>query len=321
MFDRTRRAWGALPGPVRAPFDVIGATVRFYLDDGCPTYAAAMAYYAIFSVVPLGLITLSIFGIFADRQAIVDWVFTQVPLRETADVRDSVDAIVSRAQQLSVASLGFGIVFLLWSSSGVFGAVRNGLNAAAHARAERPFWRGKLIDLALVVFAGALVSLSVAATATARLLVGRLDDGTWLFVGRERALQVIGLGAAPVVTFVMFFVLYRVTPAVRPAWRDTIAAAALATVLFEVAKNVVALVIAQSSFTRDTAIYAGVGSALAFLLWMYINGSILLLGAEFGRALRARREGAGLQALPPEAVAAWGGQGDAATFTTSKLQK
>jgi membrane protein len=220
-----------------------------------------------------------------------------------------------------VASLGFGIVFLLWSSSGVFGAVRNGLNATAHARAERPFWRGKLIDLALVVFAGALVSLSVAATATARLLVGRLDDGTWLFVGRERALQVIGLGAAPVVTFVMFFVLYRVTPAVRPAWRDTIAAAVLATVLFEVAKNVVALVIAQSSFTRDTAIYAGVGSALAFLLWMYINGSILLLGAEFGRALRARRERAGMQALPPEAVAAWGGHGDAATFTTSKLQK
>lgn len=311
MFERVRGAWGAIPGSVRAPFDVVAATVRFFLEDGCPTYAAAMAYYAIFSIVPLGLITLAIFGILADRQAIVDWVFAQVPLRETEEVRGNVDAIVSRAQELSAASLGFGIGFLLWSSSGVFGAVRNGLNATAHARAMRPFWRGKLIDLGLVVFAGGLVSLSVAATATANLLVGRLDDGAWLFLGRERVLQMVGLGAAPMVTFVMFLVLYRVTPAARPAWRDAAAGAALATVLFELAKNAVAVMIALSSFSRDTAIYAGVGSALAFLLWMYISGSVLLLGAEFGKALRARRERM-MQPVgpPPEAVVAWGGQGE-----------
>ena len=41
-----------------------------------------------------------------------------------------------------------------------------------------------------------------------------------------------------------------------------------------------------TDFSRDTAIYAGFGTALAFLLWMFVNASILLLGAEFGRAIR-----------------------------------
>ncbi len=310
MKARARRLWLAIPVAVRAPFEVAAATVRAYIDDSCTTYAAAIAYYAIFSVVPLGLITLSVFGLFADRQAIVDWVFEQIPLRETEDVRANVEEIVRRAQQFSPASLGFGLVFLLWSSSGIFGAVRNGLNAAAHRQGSRPFWRGKLIDLALVAVLGALVSLSVAATATARVVVARIDSVGPFPFDRGLAVELLGLGLAPAVSLALFVILYRVMPAARPAWRDVAASAVLATVLFELAKNVVALLVAQSSFSRDTAVYAGFGSALAFLLWMYVNGSILLFGAEFGRALRMRREArrAAAEAPGADAVAAWSGR-------------
>ncbi|PFG74188.1 YihY/virulence factor BrkB family protein [Tepidiforma thermophila] len=308
MRTRLGRSWRAVPGPVRASAEVVVAAVRGYVEDECTTYAAAIAYYAIFSIIPLGLITLSVFGLFADRQAIVDWVFEQVPLRETEDVRANVEEIVRRAQQFSPASLGFGLVFLTWASSGIFGAVRNGLNATAHAKVSRPFWRGKLIDILLVMVVGALVALSVAATAMARVVVARVDGAAPFPMDRALMTEIVGLVLAPVVTFTMFLVLYRVTPAARPAWRDALAGAALATLLFELAKNLVAVVIAQSSFSRDTAIYAGFGTALAFLLWMYVNGSILLFGAEFGRALRRRREARAAAGAPaPELLAAWSG--------------
>ncbi|GIW14038.1 MAG: hypothetical protein KatS3mg062_1477 [Tepidiforma sp.] len=308
MRERARRSWRAVPGPVRTPFEVVAAAVRWYLDDDCPTYAAAIAYYGIFSVIPLGLITLSVFGLFADREAIVNWVFEQVPLEQTVQVRGNVEAVVRRAQEFSPASLGFGILFLVWSSSGIFGAVRNGLNATAHVKGKRPFWRSKLIDILLVAVVGALVTVSVAATATARVVAAKVDGNAPFPFDRQAATEVTGLVLAPVVTFTMFVVLYRLTPAIRPAWRDALAGAVLATVLFEAAKNVVAVLVAQSSFSRDTAIYAGFGSALAFLLWMYINGTILLFGAEFGRALRMRRM-RDSEALTPDVVAAWSGSG------------
>ena len=59
--------------------------------------------------------------------------------------------------------------------------------------------------------------------------------------------------------------------------------------MYFVLKNLAAILLNRAAFTTDTAIYAGFSTAFAFLFWMYLNASILLLGAEFGRALRAVR--------------------------------
>lgn len=290
MKHAVTRLWHLIPGPVRAPFEIIAKTISLYIDDSCSTYAAAIAYYAIFSLVPLALITLSLFGLVVDRDRIADWVFEQVPLEESETVRNNVDEIIRRAQDFSTASLGFGVVFLVWSSSGIFGAVRKGLNAATHLKLGRSYWRSKLIDFALIPAVGVLIIISVALTALARNAVQRFDDIGPFQLDANLALEVASYAIPAMVTFVMFILLYRFAPAARPQWRDALAGAVFATFLFEIAKNVIAIVISESSFSRDTAIYAGFGTALAFLVWMFVNASILLLGAEFGRALRLRRD-------------------------------
>ena len=210
----------------------------------------------------------------------------QIPLQETQTVRKNVDEIISRTRQVSPASIGFGVVFLFWSSSGIFGAVRKGLNAATHLRKGRPYWHGKLMDFALIPALGLLIVLSVGLTAMARNLVERVDEVGPININTITALQVAGYILPAIVSFSMFLLLYKYVPTVRPAWREALAGAAFATVLFEVAKNLIATVVDYANFSRDTAIYAGFGTALAFLVWMFVNASILLLGAEFGRAMR-----------------------------------
>lgn len=268
---------------------MLGTTVRLYVEDGCSTYAAAIAYYAIFSIVPLGLITLSIGGLIIDQDRIAEWVFDQVPLRETPDVRSNVDEIIERARQISPASIGLGFLFLVWSSSGIFGAVRKGLNAATHLRKGRPYWHGKLIDFALIPALGSLILLSVGLTATTRLIVERVDELGPINIDTNVALQIAGYVLPAFVSFTMFLLLYKYVPTIRPPWREAFGGAVFATILFELAKNLMATVIAWSDFSRDTAIYAGFGTALGFLVWMFVNASILLLGAEFGRAIRHER--------------------------------
>ncbi len=290
MKERLKWLWHLVPGPARAPFEVVTKTIALYIDDSCSTYAAAIAYYAIFSIVPLSLITLSLFGLVVDRDRIVDWVFEQVPLEESETVRNNVDELVQRAQDFSPASLGFGIVFLIWSSSGIFGAVRKGLNAAAHLKLGRSYWKSKLVDFALIPTVGVLIIVSVALTAITRNVVRRVDEIGPVPLDANLAIQLAGYAIPAMVTFVMFMLLYRFAPAARPHWRDALAGAAAATLLFEFAKNMIAIILAESSFSRDTAIYAGFGTALGFLVWMFVNASILLLGAEFGRAIRMRRD-------------------------------
>lgn len=286
MPESLARVWQRSPRAIRTPVGVIGTTFRLYMEDNCSIYAAAIAYYAIFSLVPLALVTLAIFGLVVDPERMTDFVFEQIPLEETASVRESVDEIVKRAQGLSIAGLGFGVLFLVWASSGIFSAVRRGLNAATNLKRTRPYWHGKLIDVALIPCLGVLIVLSVGLTGLGQFAIERVGLGYGPVDFDSRAVRAVSYVSSVLASFSLFALLYRYVPTARPPWREALAGATLATVLFEVAKNVVALLIAFAGFSRDTAVYAGFGAGLAFLLWMFINASILLLGAEFGRAVR-----------------------------------
>lgn len=269
---------------VRAALGVLGRTIRLYYEDNCGTYAAAIAYYSIFSLVPLSLVILSIFGLVLDENRIEQFVFDQVPLQETQSVRDNVQEIVTRARDISAAGLGVGVIVLIWSGSGIFTAVRRGLQAASHRKQGRPYLHGKLLDFALIPILGLLILLSVVATTMAQLLIERAAEIGPFALDTNEAVRASTYGLAAVSSFTMFVLLYRYVPGSRPTWREALAGALFATVLFEGAKNLYAMLFAWAPFTRDTALYAGFGTAMAFLLWTFINASILLLGAEFGRA-------------------------------------
>jgi membrane protein len=284
--------WGRAPTPLKKPLQIVGRTLALYSADGCGTHAAAIAYYAIFSLIPLSLVILSVLGLVINEDRIVNFVFDEVPLQESQFT--NVQAVVHQARNFSVAGISFGAVLLIWSSSGIFAAVRRGLNAAEHRRGSRPYWRGKLIDLAMIPFFGALIMLSIVLTAATQGLIEEAGTIDGLHVDPNAALRIASYLLPASISFVMFTLLYRFVPSGRPRWGEAFAGAAFATVLFELAKNIGALVFAHLQFTRNTAIYAGFGTVLAFLFWMFINASILLLGAEFARAV------AGEPDEPPE---------------------
>ena len=284
--SRLSRAWRLLPRGVRVPIGVMAKTIRLYSDDSCGTYAAAIAYYAIFSLVPLSLIILSIFGLVVKEATITKFVFDQLPLKETPSVRANVEQIVQRAHDISVAGLSFGVIALIWSSSGIFSAVRKGLNAASHRKRQRPYWHNKLMDFTLIPALGLLITLSVGLTGASQVVIERLGGIGPLNFDTNLALRISSYAIPAAISFGMFALLYKYVPTVRPGWPETLAGATFATVLFELAKNFYALVFGLTAFSKDTAIYAGFGNALGFLLWLFLNASILLLGAEFGRSVR-----------------------------------
>jgi membrane protein len=266
---------------------VVVRTVRLYLDDHCGTYAAAIAFYAIFSLVPLSLVTVSIFGLVVDEDRITRFVFEQLPLEETPSVRRNVEEIVSRAHEVSAAGIGVGLVALLWSASGIFGALRRGLNRAIGRRDPRPYWRGKLLDLALIPSAGLLVIVAIIGTTAVQLTIERADDLGPAAFDASGAVRFVTFVVTTAVSFTAFLLLYKFVPKPRPAWRQALASSVFALVLFELARLAATLVIRYMPFNRDTALYAGFGTMLTVLFWIFVTASVLLLGAEFGRALKA----------------------------------
>src|SRR5512145_2219850 len=120
--------------------------------DRCTQYAASIAYHVLFSLFPLTIVLVSIFGLVLQddelRQRVIDEIVDVLPVSEEgqADVESSVEGIASPLSAIGLVSL----VALLWGASGMMAAIRIGLEAALKVDRRRPAAHAKLIDLVLV---------------------------------------------------------------------------------------------------------------------------------------------------------------------------
>ena len=182
-----------------------------------------------------------------------------------------------------VSAIGLlGIIVLLWSASGVMGALRHALNEAWDVKYRRPYLRAKFIDLAMIFGAGILIFLSISTTMflqVARRVSDNLSEslgllGTGVSIGTELLVIVIPL----LFSFATFLFIFKLVPDVRTRFRYIWPGALLAAVMFEIVKNGFAIYL--SFFGDYCAVYGSLGTVVAFLFFIYISASITLLGAE-----------------------------------------
>lgn len=249
--------------------------------DRCTQMAAAIAFWALFSIFPLAMALVYVAGFFVDestvQREVVEWITEYISL--TSDGRSELERMLGTA----VSGLGavglIGLVGLLWSASSLMSAVRNGIDAAWASPARRHFVRGKLLDLVLVVALGVLFAVSLTATFLARFALGLFDEGS---VPDRIATEAWGLGTwllPALLSFVTFLLAYRILPPVRTRFRDLWVGALVATTLFEVAKY--GLTVYFERFSTYDEVYGSLGAVISFLFFVYVAAAILLFGAEF----------------------------------------
>jgi membrane protein len=252
---------------------------RFY-SDRCPQQAAGIAYRVLFSVAPLAIVLVSIFGLVLQNEdyknRVIDAIVDALPVSSQGhqDVENAISAIASPSSAAGLVSL----VLFAWAATGMMTSIRQGLEAAMEVTKSRPSVRGKLVDLALVVGAAVLVLATAAVT-----VVGGFVEQAMGRVGAEGALAravIHGVGFA--ITVGVMLLLYRFVPARGLRIRDGLAGAIVTGVLLQ-------LISFASSFVYDkvtnlTVIYGSLTAALVFLYSVYLYSSALLLGAEVAAA-------------------------------------
>ena len=264
---------------------LVRETIREFGDDQCPQLAAGISYYVLFSIFPLALLFLAISGLALAneglREDLVDNLFDLLPLSEGEGREDLESAISGLTTGISIAGL-VSLVGLMWSASGMMGALRRALNQAWDTDYKRPFLHGKLLDFVMVVSLGILMGLSVGATIflqVARRVSDDLSDALGpLGAGATLGLEVVAVLVPLLLTFVTFMVLFKFVPSVKTKFRSVWPGAMLAAVLFEVVKNGFALYL--QNFGNYDAVYGSLGTVVAFLLFVFVSANIMLLGAE-----------------------------------------
>jgi membrane protein len=253
--------------------------------DRCPQYAAAIAYRVLFSLFPLTIALVSIFGLVLQddelRQRVIDELLDILPVSEDAqgDVQGSIEGIASPLSAIGLVSL----IALLWGASGMMTSIRIGLEAALKVERGRPAARAKLVDFVVVVAAGLLVLLVVGLSAFVAFfsrLVDRIADERGIDAPLTGGLLRDGLQL--VVIGVMALLLYRFVPARKLRTRGAVAGATLTAVGTWTTAKILEILFAD--FSNYNIIYGSLAGVMTFLFFVYIVALILLLGAEFAYA-------------------------------------
>ena len=218
---------------LRWPFQLVRTLVRVipqaidgYFADRCGQHAAGIAYRVLFSLVPLSIILVAIFGIVLRNDSLKNEVIAEIvaafPLSESgsADVTRQIEKLASPATALGLGSL---LVFA-WAATGMMAALRAGLEVAMRVPRGRPPVRGKLVDVILIVGAAALVLVVVFLNLAQAVVFGWIDRPLHA-VGLDGGLleQGVRSGAPLLVTVVVVLLLYRFVPARRLRIGDALA--------------------------------------------------------------------------------------------------
>src|SRR4051794_17847687 len=214
-----------------------------FFHDGMQQRAAAISFYALFSVFPLAILCVAVLGLVANdhdvRQQVVGFLLDNLPLSEDQG-RRQLEKLLFQVTR-DVAGFGvLGVLTLLFAASGVMGAIRQALNAAFDVEEDRPPAQAKAWDLLMVLAFGVLVMLSFALTLADELRQELSDRADELIRGSGGVITRILIDAGRIVPLVIalliFAGLFRLIPARRQRLRDVWPGVLVAAIGYELAK-------------------------------------------------------------------------------------
>lgn len=257
---------------------LVARTVRETVDDDCLGLAAQLAYYLFLALFPAVLFLISVASFF--------------PLQNLADdlgrvigpfVSPEVLGIIQeQMRRLGNADSGglltLGVAGAIWSSSAAMVSIVDSLNRAYDLPETRPWWKVRLLAIALTMALALLIVVSMclvmAGPSLATYLgqtigLGIVLEWTWKIVQWPVALGLVSLG---------FGFVYYVGPNEPRRWTWISPGAAFATIAWLLSSLAFKFYI--ENFTDYNAAYGSIGGVIVLLLWFYVSGLALLVGAE-----------------------------------------
>ena len=234
--------------------------------------AAAIAYFATFSLFPLILLSIAIasfsLGSLMDQHIIVQRLEFIAPALGQLSGKNIDDIIQARGPVTIVALVG-----LIWSASTIFYTLTVTLNDIWGNKRSRPAWkrRGLAILFVLTFVGPALFLASFAGSMFA-------DLGIWLPNQIISLEGVISFIVAILLDVALFMVLYIMLPHGTSTWREVLPGAIGAGLLWELAKKTF-LFFVSTYISISNLVYGSVAAVIAFLVWAYLSGLIFLFGA------------------------------------------
>jgi membrane protein len=280
--------------------------VRDMVKNHTMAFAAALAYYFVLALFPF-LIFLS--AVVANLplpdffSQVMELIARVVPAASMGPLRNLMkDTIFSTHTRL----LTFGILLTLWSASSGFTALIDALNIAYDAPETRRYWKTRGLAVGLTFSVGCLLVIALGLLLVGPSLSARLAEA----FGIGELWPYVRWAVAIACTVLAVELLYFVAPNVKQRFVSTFPGALIAVGGWIGLSCMLGIYFQDfSAYSRG---YGSLGVALAFSIWLYWTGFVVLIGAQFnaellreasGRPVRETKLGEAKQSATPHLAA------------------
>jgi len=258
-------------------FELIKETLTAWQADKASRLAAALAYYAIFSIAPLLMIIIAIIALVFGERAAKNEIAGQLQVLVGPDAAGMIQTMIASMHNRAsgIWATIIGTLTIVLGASGLFGQVQSALDTIWHALPPKKgnvlhLVKERLIHFAMVLGMGALLLLSLFTGIAATAITNYFNVGSLL--------QTVNIVTSFVLIMLLFAIIYKALPSVKIAWWDVWIGSAVTSVLFTLGKLFIDMYMANSSIGSA---YGAAGSLVVLLVWVYYSAQIFLLGAEF----------------------------------------
>jgi membrane protein len=272
----SRRGW----------MDVLGHTIREFIDDLIPAVAAGATFYALLALFPALAAFVSLYGLVAD----VDEARHQISSLSNVLPGGAISILDQQLARLGASShrslgLAFagGLLFSIASANAGMKAFIGGLNIAYEEHEKRNFIKLNLVSLAFTV--GAIVFAVIAFAA----IVAAPDLLRHLGLGRVAVTSLLKWPLLLVVVTGLFSLLYRFGPSREHArWRWITPGGLVAAVGWLTMSVLFSWYVAN--FGHYDRTYGSLGAVIGFMTWIWLSLIVILFGAELNSELELQTD-------------------------------
>jgi membrane protein len=249
-----------------------------FFEDNCLGMAAQLAYYFFFALFPALLMLIAIASYFP-YHSLVDSMFKTLggiaPPEALTIMTDQLKKI-SSGQQGGLLTLGF--LTTLWSSSSAMTSIIDTLNAAYDIQEGRPWWKVRVTAVALTMGVALFILVSFTLVLAGPTMAEKIADMFYLGAAFEWTWKILQWPIIFALVSVAFAIVYYFAPDAEQEWVWLTPGSLIASFLWLGAS--LGFKFYVENFSNYTATYGAIGGVMILMLWFYISGLVILLGAE-----------------------------------------
>ena len=269
--------------PAKGWKDVAKRTMAEFKADRGVLMGAGVAFYALLGIFPALIAALTIWGLFADPQQVqgaFDTMAEFLPEEAAQIITEQLSAIAGTAGGALGIGVAVSLAGVLWAASSGMKGLITAVNAAYNQPPERSFFKERGLALAFALGGILLGLIAVGLLAVFPIAVG--------LIGLDGTLEtVVSLARWPLLLLLVWIavsLLYRWAPDRPPAdWGWLSWGAGIAVVVWLLAS--IGFSIYVQNFGNYNETYGALGGVIVLMLWLFITGVVILLGAEINAEL------------------------------------